>query len=273
MRRRKIALTTLAILTALALAVPLALMGGAGAGRYPEAPGEVVYESGDLQIDVSNARQGYVMAKYGGKKKVKLRISNGDAQYTYDFLGDDYNVLPLQMGDGAYRLLLYEQVKGNQYAQAYSKKFDVRLDDPAAPFTYPNQYVNFAPDSAAVAKSQSLLEGAETDRERYERVCEFVVANVKYDYIKAVQVQNAAGYLPDVDQSLADGMGICFDFAALMATMLRSQGLACKLIIGYADQQYHAWNETLIDGNWYFYDSTSEVTGLKVKNYTVERVY
>ena len=35
--------------------------------------------------------------------------------------------------------------------------------------------------------------------------------------------------------------GICFDYAALMTGMLRSQGVPCKLVVGYAGTVYHAW--------------------------------
>ena len=35
--------------------------------------------------------------------------------------------------------------------------------------------------------------------------------------------------------------GICFDYASLMAGMLRSQGVPCKLVVGYAGTAYHAW--------------------------------
>ena len=35
--------------------------------------------------------------------------------------------------------------------------------------------------------------------------------------------------------------GICFDYAALMTGMLRSQGVPCKLVVGYAGTAYHAW--------------------------------
>ncbi len=34
-----------------------------------------------------------------------------------------------------------------------------------------------------------------------------------------------AGYLPDVDSILQEKKGICFDYAALMATMLQSQNI------------------------------------------------
>ena len=50
-----------------------------------------------------------------------------------------------------------------------------------------------------------------------------------------------SGYLPDLDEVLASGKGICFDYAALMAGMLRSQDIPCKLVVGYADTAYHAW--------------------------------
>ena len=64
-----------------------------------------------------------------------------------------------------------------------------------------------------------------------------------------------------------------FDYAALVACMLRTQGVRCKLVIGYADSYYHAWNEVLLDEKWTRYDTTSMASGLKVVSYTTERVY
>ena len=39
----------------------------------------------------------------------------------------------------------------------------------------------------------------------------------------------------------SNGKGICFDYAALMTGMLRSQSVPCKLVVGYAGDVYHAW--------------------------------
>ncbi|MBQ2582903.1 MAG: transglutaminase domain-containing protein, partial [Erysipelotrichaceae bacterium] len=63
-----------------------------------------------------------------------------------------------------------------------------------------------------------------------------------YDKAKAESVQS--GYLPDPDETLATGKGICFDYASLTASMLRSQGIPTKLIFGYVSPNdvYHAWN-------------------------------
>ena len=40
---------------------------------------------------------------------------------------------------------------------------------------------------------------------------------------------------------MAAKTGICFDYAALMAAMLRSQGVPVKLVVGYTGNVYHAW--------------------------------
>ena len=57
---------------------------------------------------------------------------------------------------------------------------------------------------------------------------------------------NVTGYLPDPDETLSTKKGICYDYAALAAAMLRSQGIPTKLITGYVSsggsELYHAWN-------------------------------
>jgi transglutaminase-like putative cysteine protease len=42
--------------------------------------------------------------------------------------------------------------------------------------------------------------------------------------------------------------GICYDYASLMCAMLRSQGIATRMIHGNTPQGYHAWNEVYMDG-------------------------
>ena len=82
------------------------------------------------------------------------------------------------------------------------------------------------------------------------------LAEANYDYEKAASVES--GYLPDLDAVLATKKGICFDYASLMTGMLRSQGIPCKLIVGYAGTVYHAWisvwseSTGWIDGAVYF---------------------
>ena len=75
--------------------------------------------------------------------------------------------------------------------------------------------------------------------EKVAAIYNYVVRTLSYDYDKAATVQS--GYLPNLDEVLRAKKGICFDYAALMTGMLRSQGIPCKLVIGYAGTVYHAW--------------------------------
>jgi transglutaminase-like putative cysteine protease len=115
----------------------------------------------------------------------------------------------------------------------------MKLKDEFSPFLRPSQYVNYTADSRCVAEAAELAQGTKSDIEAAEQIFLYVVDNVTYDYDKASTVQS--GYLPDVDETLETGKGICFDFASLTTAMLRSQGIPCKLIIGYAGSAYHSW--------------------------------
>ena len=91
-------------------------------------------------------------------------------------------------------------------------------------------------------------------------VYNYVVNNMTYDTAKAASVQS--GYLPNVDQVLASRTGICFDYAALMVSMLRSQDIPAKLVVGYTGSAYHAWVNVYIDGvgwidNYIYFDGTN----------------
>ncbi len=227
-------------------ALVLAMAGQASFGaesqvRVPTASGAVTYGSGRAAIDASNVRDGYVMVKYnGGQSRIKVQVSNGAVTYTYNLNARDaYEVFPLSEGSGTYSVKVFENVTGNQYAQVMSQSISASIADPFSPFLYPNQYVNFSKESAAVQKGAELAAAAADDIGVVTQIFNYVINNITYDIHEAQTVQS--GYLPDVDEVLATKKGICFDYAALMTAMLRSQNIPAKLVIGYAGSVYHAW--------------------------------
>ena len=141
---------------------------------------------------------------------------------------------------------VFENTRGTKYAQAYSCSLDLKLTSEFSPFLYSNQYVNFSDDSKVVAKAAELTKGLTTDLDKVTEIYHYVINNITYDYQLAATV--ASGYLPDVDAVLESGKGICFDYAAVMSSMLRSQNIPCKLIVGYAGTVYHAWINVYIEG-------------------------
>ena len=153
-------------------------------------------------------------------------------------------------------MVVYENISGTKYATVLSIRFNVTLTDEFAPFLRPNQYVDYGVAPNTVAKARELTENLTEPLKKVQAVYDFVVNNITYDYQLAQTVQS--GYLPVLDTVLASKSGICFDYASLMTGMLRSQGIPCKLVVGYAGTAYHAWisvwsEETgWVDGAIYF---------------------
>lgn len=214
----------------------------------PSADGVTVYQNDFASIDASNTSQGYVMVKYNGtNEKVKLRITCPD-QSCYTYLISDrgaYDTFPLTAGNGSYALQVLENVAGDTYTVSLAQFINVNIEDEFLPFLYPNQYVNFHTDSKAVSKGSDLAKDTYSDLDVVQNIYNYVIKNISYDTEKAQNV--SYGYVPDIDDTLSSKKGICFDYAALMASMLRSQNIPTKLEVGYSGDAYHAWISTYID--------------------------
>ncbi|MCL2499504.1 MAG: transglutaminase domain-containing protein [Defluviitaleaceae bacterium] len=209
----------------------------------PTAPGTSVQQNAKAVIDFSNAEDGYIMAKYIPQTTKSIRVmikGPSGAQYQYTLKsGNVFEVFPLSDGNGAYSIGVFEQVEGTKYATVVSRNITVKLTDEFAPFIRPNQYVNFSANNQAVIKAGELIKDAKTIIDKISAIYNFVITSLEYDKDKAKTVQS--GYLPDIDDVLRRGKGICFDYAAVMAAMLRSQNIPTKLIVGYTGEVLHAW--------------------------------
>lgn len=245
----------------------------------PTSPMTKTLGNDKVVLDISNVDSGYFTITYKGKNsKIKVQIKkNGGTTYTYDLTSKStFEVFPISEGNGSYSVKVFENVSGSKYAQAFSETVDVKLKNEFTPFLYPNQYVNFTAKSQVVKTANKVCKNLKTDIKKVDAVFNYVVDNLKYDYDKAKNVQS--GYLPNVDKVLKDKKGICFDYAAVMASMLRSQDIPTRLVIGYTGEQYHAWIDVYLeevgwvasaiyfDGqDWSIMDPTFASTGNKGK--------
>lgn len=205
--------------------------------------GEKAAYPGEVQIDLSATADGYIGVSALSDKRLKFQVVKGDLTYTYNLANDGTPaIFPLQSGDGEYRLRVMENVVDSKYAELYVTGAYVTLTDEFAPFLRPSEYVNYSESSNCVKKAKELAQTAGTPLGLVGKVYEYVCKSVKYDTKLAETVQS--GYLPVPDETMKRGKGICFDYAALSAAMLRSQGIPTKLVFGYVapDNVYHAWN-------------------------------
>lgn len=207
----------------------------------PEASGEAFADNEEAIIDFSNTGAGYVMVRYKAQtdSRLKVLIKGASTTYAYNLPADEWTTFPLSDGNGHYRMGVYINVRDSKYAAVLTAEFDVELTDEFAPFLRPNQYVNYIDAPNTVQLGAELTAGIEHPLEKVAVVYDYVIHNFAYDYEKAETVKS--GYLPELDAVLELKKGICFDYAALMTAMLRSQEVPCKLVVGYAGDIYHAW--------------------------------
>jgi len=213
------------------------------------APGTLEQKNTDAVIDYSNTADGYVMVRYLTQTELRLKVQvKGPATtYTYNLKPQEWAVFPLSDGNGAYQITVYKNVTGTKYAAVLSLSTQVTLKDEFAPFLHANQYVDYDHAPNTVAKAAELIGAVEDPLKRVEIVYDYVVKGMTYDKDLAATVKS--GYLPVLDTVLEKKSGICFDYAALMTGMLRSQGVPCKLVVGYAGSVYHAWISVWVEGS------------------------
>ncbi|SDY73475.1 Transglutaminase-like superfamily protein [Proteiniborus ethanoligenes] len=236
-------------------------------------------------IDKSQLESGLISINYTPKKDVatKVMISKGDVKYTYDIKA--YNSFPLQLGDGKYTVSILENVDGNKYRQVEKEEINLKLSNANTVFLQSSQIVNWNENMDAIKKANELTKGAKNDNEKVIAIYNYIVNNISYDNEKAVSVQ--AGYIPSIDSTLNEQKGICYDYSALFAAMLRSVDVPTKLVMGRKNdiEAYHAWNQVYLkDTNeWIIIDTTYDASMKKGKSatsmiksekeYTVEKQY
>ena len=208
-----------------------------------------------VSIDLSCIQEGYIATHVEADAKVKLQVLKDEETYTYTVQMGRDEIFPLQCGNGDYIFRFMKNVEDNKYIEIYRCEANVVLENDFDPFLRPNQYADFYDGRTCVDVARSLAEEASSDVDFVGKVYQYVCKSIKYDDDKAQDAVDGKlkGYVPDPDRTLEQKRGICFDYACLAASMLRSQGIPTKIIFGYVapDDLYHAWNMFYTEeGGW-----------------------
>jgi hypothetical protein len=217
----------------------------------PQQPGFDVIELEGFIVDVSHSAEGYVSVLQTVQGvSAKFQLITQERSYTYSLEPHRYVVVPLQLGTGRYELRVLIQIEGQRYALVASHQRDFQVRDDTRAYRYPNQIVNYDAHTQAVGLAFDLIQDAPSEIERVHRIYRYIVDNIAYDVPRAQRAQDHF-LLPDLDRTLSQRSGICFDYAALMSAMLRSVHIPTRVVTGFTDLGYHAWVEVYIqDEGW-----------------------
>ncbi|GGO00444.1 transglutaminase-like domain-containing protein [Saccharibacillus kuerlensis] len=237
-------------------------------------------------LDTSYLQQGTVGVSYSSNNssRVKVMITKASTVYTYDLnTNKKIETFPLQSGTGSYEVTLFENTSGSNYKKIGSTSVELSSDSESKVFLGSVQNVNWKDAKNATALAKKLTSGKKTDQEKVQAIYNYVVSNVSYDNELAKTVSGV--YIPSADATLNSKKGICYDYASLVAVMLRSSGIPTKLVMGNTSyvKEYHAWNEVYLGNKWVIIDPTVDAAYKKAgktidfakdsHKYSVQKVY
>ncbi len=149
---------------------------------------------------------------------------------------------------------VFTPVDGNSYEMEVD---NVNLRYGFEYYTSAQQEQSFKNEAAKTMNSLKL--SGLTDYEKVCRIYSYIAQNITYD---RENVNNDAyGLKQSAYAALVNKTAVCQGYASLMYYMLNSQDIDCRIIKGSSKNQsgkyeHHAWNMVLLDGKYYFIDST-----------------
>lgn len=223
---------------------------------------------GQAILDTQHIDSGVIGIQYNNtsSNRIKAIIEKDGNKYTYN-MNTQKEDFSLQMGNGNYNISLLENTQGNKYKVVFKETVNVNIREENREFLSSIQMINWNTSMKAIKKAQELVKDAKNDEEKVEKVYQYIINNIEFDFDKINTL--TSDYLPQIDRVITEKKGICYDYASLFASMLRSVDIPTKLVMGYASgvNDYHAWNEVYIEskGQWLIIDTTVDAQYNKVK--------
>jgi hypothetical protein len=223
----------------------------------------------ETSLDKTNVEKGIVQVNLvnTSNKKMKAIIEKDGTKYVYTLRARSSETFSLQMGAGAYSVSTLENVSGNQYKILTKETVNMQNTNENIIYLNSIQMVNWNTTMKAIAKAQELTQGMISEDEKFEAIYKYMTENFAYDFDKINNLPT--DYIPDVEQIFDVKKGICYDYASVLGSMLRSVGISAKLCMGYSEyvDVYHAWNEVYLTSQkkWRVVDTTVDAQYIAAK--------
>ena len=239
-----------------------------------------VYGGAEMRISAQKKSEGIVSVDVKTDSDKRLRIGvealNSDMEYFFTYNKSEGEVnIPLMFGNGKYSIGLYEELSNKHYQLLDSYDLDLQLADYSTVYLSSSVIVPWESAEAMIAKAAELTLNKKSDFEKFHAIYKFVTENIVYDMAKTTE----SGYRSSPDTTLNDGSGICLDIAVLLAAMLRSAGVKCKLVYGQAKDMsgLHSWNVVYFRNRWVIVDPTKDsqfyVSGISYRYAKLQKDY
>lgn len=202
--------------------------------------------------NVSNQRNGkggwHYYTGYKGKCKIKAALTYGNAEYVITVSST----------------MRHESTGAHNFTKKAVLTVNLKNVSNTGGFLLSAGEVIFDSDMMFIKKANELSAGCKNDFEKVEKIYDWLT-----DYLMYAKTEDTCLgiYHCDLNKVYNRKTGVCYDYAVVLAAMLRSQGIPCKVVFGwYADTPVamgHAWNQVYIAGSGSITSDKLSVTGNK----------
>ena len=213
------------------------------------------------EIDWSTANDGYfrVLLKEQFARHIDCSVTylgdDGLSGYTYELTPGKWTNMILNRGSRDYAVtiqLRYSEEDFESYKEFQNllaeypllrARFTAEITNPDTIALLSHFLVDFESAPSTCAKALEITKSCKTDAEKIATVYEYVSKALSYDY----DLMNVSMYEQDLnlDHALESKKGVSVHYVGLMAAMLRSMGIPCKCVRGYAEsngsRSGHIW--------------------------------
>lgn len=233
-------------------------------------------EYGQLFVDYSNLEHGTVRVAVlspDDSLRYKLVVEHEGQVYHYNLnLESESIIIPLQMGNGVYRLFLVEQVQDTIYHDGIGTAYlDLEINDMEV-WLQPNVKVDFSSSESLLEELKwAVMPWDSTDNDKFNSIIRHIEESFSYDYIGSIK-----GTTPEytnLNELLKERLAVCEGLSAMTVAFLRLSGIPSRLVIGRFTGKAHAWVEAFIDGETILFDPSYSDYKDHLEQYHPERYY
>ena len=175
-----------------------------------------------------------------GQEAVPVRITNRELD------PDSMNRALQQVGGGYLLCMLNRDATAIQYQASYGTDMETGLAALAEA------------DQLAEQVIAQVIQDGMSQREKAEALYAYVTSTVSYDQRYYADRSNMPYESQTALGALRDGVAICGGYSHAVKLLFEKVGIPCFNVTGKYFSENHMWNIALLDGQWLWFDATSD---------------
>lgn len=239
-----------------------------------------IYANKYVKINTNTASNGYVEIEYIEPNgfDIEVSVSSNTKNQLGNHTSWNYRTsnkgkckikAALTYGNSEYVITVGSTMKNTSLnAIFFSKKAELTVTlsnvSNTAGFLLSTGEVIYDSNMMFIKKASEISATCKNDFEKVSKIYDWLTSYLNY---KVTEDTPLGQYKCDLNKVYNRKTGVCYDYAVVLAAMLRSQGIPCKVVFGkYSDSssgEGHAWNEVYIPSNGSITSDKLSITGNK----------